>query len=60
MILVGLYASAISVSQDAAIRKSIRNSVLNRSKLLGSIGDAEMQNEIQKWVRNITFYPLLS
>lgn len=54
MILVGLYTSAISVSQDAAIRKSIRKSVLNRSKLLGSIGDAEMQNEIQKWVRNIS------
>jgi len=54
MILVGLYASAISVSQDAAIRKSIRKSVLNRSKLLGSIGDAEMQNETQKWVRNLS------
>ena len=54
MILVGLYASAISVSQDAAIRKSIRKSVINRSKLLGSIGDAEMQNEIQKWVRKIS------
>ena len=54
MILVGLYASAISVSQDAAIRKSIRKSVIDRSKLLGSIGDAEMHNEIEKWVRNIS------
>ena len=54
MILVGLYASAISVSQDAAIRKSIRKSVLGRSKLLGTIGDAEMHNEIEKWVKNIS------
>jgi hypothetical protein len=54
MILVGLYASAISVSQDAAIRKSIRKSVLGRSKLLGSIGDAEMHNEIEKWVKNLS------
>ena len=54
MILVGLHASAISVSQDATIRKSIRKSVINKSKLLGSIGDAEMQNEIEKWVKNLS------
>jgi hypothetical protein len=54
MILVGLYASAISVSQDATIRKSIRKSVINKSKLLGIIGDAEMQNEIEKWVKNLS------
>ena len=54
MILVGLYTSAISVSQDATIRKSIRKSVINRSKLLGSIGEAEMHNETEKWVRNLS------
>lgn len=53
MILVGLYASAISVSQDTALRKSIRKSVVDRSKLLGSIGDAEMQRETEKWVKNL-------
>jgi hypothetical protein len=53
MILVGLYASAISVSQDTALRKSIRKSVIDRSKLLGSIGDAEMQRETEKWVKNL-------
>jgi len=53
MILVGLYASAISVSQDAALRKSIRKSVIDRSKLLGTIGDAEMQRETEKWVKNL-------
>lgn len=51
LILVGLYSAALSVSQDAVLRKSIRKSVLNKSKLLGSIGHAEMQQEIEKWVR---------
>lgn len=51
LILVGLYSAALSVSQDAGLRKSIRKSVLNKSKLLGSIGHAEMQQEIEKWVR---------
>lgn len=54
MILVGLYASAISVSKDAAIRKSIRKSVINKSKLLGTIGDAEMQREVEKWAKNLS------
>jgi hypothetical protein len=53
LIVTGLYSSAISVSQDAAIRRSIRKSVMNKSKLLGSIGQAEMQNEVQKWVKNL-------
>jgi hypothetical protein len=53
LILVGLYAAALSVSQDAVLRKSIRKSVLNRSRLLGSIGHAEMQQEIEKWVRTV-------
>ncbi len=53
LILIGLFSSAISVSQDAAIRRSIRDSVLNKSKLLGSIGQAEMQREIQGWVKTL-------
>jgi hypothetical protein len=50
LILIGLYSAALAVSQDAVLRKSIRKSVLNKSKLLGSIGHAEMQQEIEKWV----------
>jgi hypothetical protein len=53
LILIGLYASAISVSQDVALRKSIKKSVLDRSKLLDSIGHAEMQQEVERWVRNL-------
>jgi hypothetical protein len=53
LILVGLYVAALSVSQDAGLRKSIRKSILNKSKLLGSIGQAEMQQEVEKWVRTV-------
>jgi hypothetical protein len=51
--VVGLYASALSVSQDVAIRRSIKRSIVNRSNFLGSIGQAEMHREIEKWVKNI-------
>jgi hypothetical protein len=53
LILLGLYSSAISVSQDAALRRSIRKSVMDKSKLLGGIGKAEMQMEVQKWVKSL-------
>ena len=53
LILLGLYSSAISVSQDAALRRSIRKSVMDKSKLLGGIGKAEMQIEVQKWVKSL-------
>ena len=38
LIYNGLYSSAILVSQDMALRKSIRKSVLDQSRLLDSIG----------------------
>ena len=47
LIFNGLYFSAISVSQDIAVRKSIRKSVMEQSKLLDSIGTAQMEREIQ-------------
>jgi hypothetical protein len=53
LILLGLYSSAISVSQDAALRRSIRKSVMDKSKLLGGIGKAEMQMEVQKWAKSL-------
>ncbi|MGE5822228.1 MAG: hypothetical protein ACM31M_06565 [Nitrososphaerota archaeon] len=48
LIYNGLYFSAVSVSQDMTLRQSIRKSVMEQSKLLHSIGSAEMENEIQK------------
>src|SRR5918997_1618206 len=47
LIYTGLYSSAISVSQDLALRQSIRQSVKEQSKFLDSIGTAQMEGELQ-------------
>lgn len=44
------YYSAISVSQDMTLRQSIRRSIMEQSKLLDSMGSAEMEREVQKQV----------
>jgi hypothetical protein len=54
LILTGLYNSAISVAQDARLRQSIKNTAVEESKLLGSIGTAEMQREIENKVTVLT------
>src|SRR5687768_14316966 len=50
LIYTGLYSSAISVSQDLALRQSIRQSVKEQSKFLESMGTAQMENELQNRV----------
>ena len=45
---MGLYSSAVIVSQDSALRQSIRKSVTAQSKLLDSIGIAQMEAELQR------------
>jgi hypothetical protein len=47
LIYSGLYFSAISVSQDMALRQTIRKSVMEQSKLLDHIGSAQMERELQ-------------
>ncbi len=47
---LGLYSSAISVSQDLKLRQSIKESAIDVSKLLVSIGSAQMVQEIEKKV----------
>lgn len=54
MLLVGIYSSAISISQDSELRKSIRTLAARDSKLLDSIGTAQMDQEIQKKVLTFT------
>jgi hypothetical protein len=44
---IGLYLSAISISQDIYLRKSIKGSM---SDLIGDIGSAQMEQEIEKKV----------
>jgi hypothetical protein len=53
LIYNGLYSSAILVSQDTAVRKSIKKSVLEQSKLLDSIGSAQMERELQTQVLTV-------
>lgn len=53
MMFLGLYSSAISVSQDIKLRQSIRRSALEEVKFLESIGTAQMEQELQKRVLTI-------
>jgi hypothetical protein len=48
LIYNSLCYSAISISQDMTLRQSIRRSIMEQSKLLDSMGSAEMEREVQK------------
>ncbi len=54
LILIGPYHSAVSVAQDVTLRKSIKNSAIKESKLLDSIGTAQMTQEIENRVMKAT------
>jgi hypothetical protein len=45
---IGYYSSAISVSKDIELRKSIRKYALQECRLVGSIGSAQTEQELQK------------
>ncbi len=53
LIYTGLYSSAISVSQDAGLRQSIRKSAIKEVKFLENMGSAQMEQELQKRVLTI-------
>jgi hypothetical protein len=48
MIFLGLYSTAISISQDIQLRQSIKKVATQDSNLLSSIGTAHMELEIQR------------
>ena len=50
MMFLGLYSSAICVSQDVKLRHSIRRSAMEEVKFLKNIGTAQMEQELQKRV----------
>ena len=50
LILIGIYYSTISMSEDVRLRQSIRKSAEDESKLLVSIGFAQMEQKIEKKV----------
>lgn len=54
LILIGIYSSAISVSEDSKLRQTIRSLTAKDPNLLESIGTAHMEQEIQKRVITIT------
>jgi hypothetical protein len=43
LMFVGLYCSALSLSEDIRLRQSIRKSTVEQSKLLDSIGTVHME-----------------
>jgi signal transduction histidine kinase len=49
---IGLYCSALSVSQDSSLKKSIRNSTMEVARLLDIIGTPQMKEEIERRVLN--------
>ena len=53
LIYVGLYSSAVTVSQDTALRLSIRKSLTDQAKFLDSMGSAHMEQELQSTVIKI-------
>jgi hypothetical protein len=53
MMVIGLYSSAMSVSQDDKLRKTIRKNAMEESRLLESIGTAQMGQEIESKVMQI-------
>lgn len=50
LVVVGIYSSAVSISQDANLRREIRQLAIRESKLLESIGKAQMEQELIKRV----------
>jgi signal transduction histidine kinase len=52
-ISIGWYSLAISVAQDTKLRNLIRKSAIEESKLLISVGSAEMTQEIQRRTLNV-------
>jgi hypothetical protein len=54
MLTIGLYSSAVSISEDIRLRRAIRNSVMGqRVDLLDRIGTAQMEQEITSRVLRI-------
>ena len=50
LVLLGIYSSAISMSQDANLRREIRRLAIRELELLDRIGSAQKEEEIRKRV----------
>jgi len=50
LVPLGIYSSAISVAEDSKLRQSIRSFAVRESRLLDSIGMAEIEQQVQRKV----------
>jgi hypothetical protein len=53
LVIIGIYMSTISLSQDAELRRSIRRVARAQSKLFDSMVTAEIEKEIEKKVMEV-------
>jgi hypothetical protein len=53
MVIIGIYLSAISISEDARLRVAIRKLVENKSNLLDSIGATQMSQSLEREVLDV-------
>lgn len=53
LVVVGIYMSTISLSQDTQLRRSIRRVAITQSKLFDSMVTAEIEIEIERRVREV-------
>ena len=53
LLLIGIYSSAISVAEDSKLRQTFRKTAIKEAKFLGSIGMAQMEDELQRRVIKI-------
>jgi hypothetical protein len=50
LVPIGIYSSAISVAEDSKLRQSIRSFAIRGSRLLDSLGMAEIERQVQRKV----------
>ena len=48
LILIGIYYSAVSISRDSRLRKSIRKYAMNEARLMDSVGTSHMLQQLEK------------
>jgi hypothetical protein len=53
LLMIGIYSSATSLSQDITLRQSIRRSTIRELELLDRIGMAHMKQQLEKRVINV-------
>jgi hypothetical protein len=54
LLLVGLLNSAVTVAQDSELRREIKRTILDETKLLDSLGTAQMHQELERKVISLT------